>query len=154
MNQQQTTEAIRLIFSNAPYWFGAPPLKYLDKMLDGRKRFREAVAAHIAIPAPIIAATAGDAARLLCVFGHYDRAKTLIPSELHRLADAAAFCGTQSRELLAPMFRKPKRSQPKWESRYAHRRAIEQMSRLLRAAELTDGTVTAEEIRGVLAPWL
>lgn len=155
MAHRHDTEAIRLLLEHGQLWFGWPPIEGPDgKLIDGRVRFREAVALRIAIPPAARARTASEACRLLCIVGHYERAKEFVPSALHRIDDAAAFCGITERELIAPMFRKPKRPQPRWESRYAHRRAIEQMARLMRSAELTTGYVTADEIRGVLAPWL
>jgi len=136
-------------------WFGSPPIEFGGLQIDGRMRFREAVSLRVKVPHAIVARSAGDAAMFLCLGEHYDRARLLVPAELVCAADVAAFCHCAI-EVVAPMCRKS-RAHPRTVRAYntaRRREAIAGMAMLLRKAETSDGTVTGDQIRKVLAPWL
>lgn len=155
MSSRLDSETARMLLEGYRTWFGPPPINWENRYIDGRVRFREAVALRIQIPPAVKAKTIGDAARLLCLSGHYDRARLLVPAELICAADVGAFCGCPS-EVVAAMCRKSRRHMKNVRGYNTARRreAIEGMGRLLRKAEEGMGFVTADEIRKVLAPWL
>jgi hypothetical protein len=136
-------------------WFGPPPIYHGGMLVDGRVRFREAVSTGTATPQGVEASSNGDLIRLLCLVGHYDRAKLLVPEVLRNSKDLGAYCHCQP-EVVAPLCRKSMRHTATLRGNATARRreAIEGIARLLRTAENHGGVVTAEQIREVLRPWL
>lgn len=136
-------------------WFGPPPIYHGGMLVDGRVRYREAVAAHMVVPNGVEATSNGDLIRLLCLVGHYDRAKLLVPEVLCNSKDLGAYCHC-SPEVVAPLCRKSVRHRATLRGNATARRreAIEGIARLLRMAENHSGVVTADQIRDVLRPWL
>jgi hypothetical protein len=97
----------------------------------------------------------GDAVHLLCLAGHFDRAKILLPLGIETPDDAAAFCCCHSIDV-APMFSQRPRNCPTMKPRTTPRRrqAIEQIAILYREAREGTGYVSADQIQKVLAPWI
>jgi hypothetical protein len=153
-------QTARFLFGQLGTWYGPPRIVYGgaggtdNRLIDGRIRFREAVAhgleAH-ELPA-VRATTKGQVARLLCVVGHYERARDWIPTVLTTPAEVAAFCQCRA-EVVAPLCRR-RRSPMQAHTTPRRRAAIEGIARLLREAEQGNGSVTADQIRRVLGPWL
>jgi hypothetical protein len=136
-------------------WFGPPPIYHGGMLVDGRVRFREAVSIGLTPPKARDATSNGDLIRLLCLVGHYDRAKLLVPEVLSNSKDLGAYCHCPP-EIVAPLCRKSLRHQSTLRGNATARRreAIEGIARLLRTAENHGGIVTADQIREVLRPWL
>jgi hypothetical protein len=136
-------------------WFGPPPIYHGGLLVDARVRFREAVSSGLTPPKGIEAKSNGDLIRLLCLVGHYDRARLLVPEVFSNSRDLGAYCHC-SPEVVAPLCRKSMRHQSTLRGHATARRreAIEGIARLLRTAENHGGVVTSEQIREVLRPWL
>ena len=136
-------------------WFGPRPIYHGGLLVDGRVRFREAVSMGLTLPTSIEATSNGDLIRLLCLVGHYERAKLLVPEVLCNSRDLGAYCHCAP-EVVAPLCRKSVRhcGTLRGNATARRREAIEGITRLLRAAENHGGVVTAEQIREVLRPWL
>lgn len=136
-------------------WFGPSPIYHGGMLVDGRVRFREAVSIGLTPPQSIEAPSTGDLIRLLCLVGHYDRAKLLVPEVICNSKDLGAYCHCLP-EVVAPLCRKSirHRSTLRGNATARRREAIEGIARLLRTAENHGGVVTAEQIREVLRPWL
>lgn len=144
----------KFLLAQCQGWFGYPAIQYLDKYIDGRVRMQAAEESAFLFRS-IRVTTAGDAAAMLCIAGHYDRARKYVPDALQDARDIAAFCHCPV-EIVAPLARKhewvTQRMKP--HTTPARRRAIERMAQLLRKAEQTTGVVSADEIRDALRQWL
>jgi hypothetical protein len=155
-----TGEEARSLLTEFGGWFGPPRILWrrsesLTETIDGRTRFREAVALRMtAIPTKTVT-TAGDAARLLCWCGHYARARAIVPIELTDCRDVAAYCHC-SPELVSPMtIRRPTVPKNDRARNTARRReVISTIRHLLQQAENTDGIVTPDELRAALRAWI
>jgi hypothetical protein len=99
--------------------------------------------------------TDSEAAALLILNAHYDRALEFIPDALRvSVSDVAIYCDL-SREEVAPCFRKRKLVRMQSQTTPRRRVAIEKMAQLLREGEQSvDGRVPVSRIREALKPWL
>lgn len=148
-------------------WFGPPAIWYQGKCIDGRIRAQgiteifsryDRENGYLIIPlTSTTARTCGDAVRLLCLAGEYERVRELelIPIVLTDTSEIAAYCHCPE-EIVAPLairkhFRGPRMQA---HSTPARRRAIEKIAQLLRRAEQSTGTVTTTELRKALEQWL
>ena len=157
MNQPLDPETCRRLFRTYRSWFGPPPVAIDDNTIDGRMRFREAVAMGIQVPPAIQCDTVRVAIKLLCTAGHYDRAKAMMPLHwtTYRPDELAAVVGCD-REVIAPLF--AKRAKPttsaKQYTRAARRDALMRVAALYRAAVQSTGTVSCDELRVALGRFL
>jgi hypothetical protein len=156
-----TPESAAYLFSQYNDWFGPPVISLHGETLDGRTRLnylnervksnRGFALRHI----PTVSAfSSGEAAKLLCLAGHYDRARKFIPASLTSAKDIAAYCHCDT-SLVAPI---TTHRQPTPRSRtnntIRRRDTINRITELLRYGENTTGTVDTNDLRKVLAPWL
>jgi len=156
MNQQLTPELARYLFSNYGGWFGLPALVHHGALIDGRIRAEQR--GRIALVAKQVFSN-GEAIKFLCLAGHHERAKQMYrePIESFRnSAELAAYCHC-TRDLVAPLYCKHDgrhRRTTRALNTIKRRDAITRMGQLLRECEETNGTVTAEQLREALGPWL
>jgi len=154
----------RLLFEQYRTWYGPPAIRLNDELVDGRTRANALLQWRIRNrdgnrispqEHTITARSNAEAARLLCLAGHYDRARRIIPPELQRAEDVAAYCGCDA-IIVAPACKRnrivTRRMAP--HATKKRRDAIAIMARALREAQQTDGTISADVLREALAPWL
>jgi hypothetical protein len=156
MSRQLSPERAKELFSVYGTWFGPPAVRYRNTYIDGRVRV-VALKGSLATPSyPVSIRVRNDseAARILIINEHYERAIEYVPELLRNVKDCAAYCGLDN-EHVAPAFATGRGTPMRHHTTARRRRAIERMAILLREAEQSaTGTVTATEIRKVLAPWL
>jgi hypothetical protein len=156
LNDEQASSLLR----DFDGWFGPPMIQLRHgngaiQTIDGRVRFRAAVAAKTTVPIRTVT-TSGDAARILCIVGHYERAREFIPSELRDCRDVAAYCHCAP-EIVSPLtrVRRPKLPTNSRTINTARRRdVIISIRGLIRQAENSDGLVSSDELRKALRAWL
>jgi hypothetical protein len=158
MNLQTPPSNFSAIISAYGTWFGPPRIRFDAETIDGRKRQAAWEKMPLSIRRKGIptkdARTKGDLAQLLCLAGHYDRAREHIPEELTDIRDIAAYCHCEP-EIVAPI-RAAKRHAYKRRARnviYARRDTIEHIRQLMIDAERRGRDIKCDEVREVLRPW-
>ena len=158
MAAAERTDEFEAIFREYRHWFGPPVIFFGGKPIDGRRRiaaWETLPSALKCVPCPTICApTHGDAARLLCVAGHYNRAREYIPDTLTDLRDIAAYCHARI-ELVAPI-RAAERGRyvRRVRNRVAARRdTLAHIRRILIDADRRASDIDRELIRAALSPW-
>lgn len=149
------------LFNEYRAWYGPPTLSLHGETIDGRIRLAALSTLQLAKSRPFVdhvphvqANSAGEAAKYLCLAGHYDRARRFIPESLTSARDIAAYCHCDA-SLVAPIT-SCRRPRPRYTINNTIRRrdTINTLCHLLRVAEQTTGTVDASDLRKALTPWL
>lgn len=149
------------LFHEYRAWYGPPTLSLHGETIDGRVRLAALAALQISNSRPFVdhvphvqTNSSGEAAKFLCLAGHYDRARRFIPESLTSARDIAAYCHCDA-SLVAPIT-SCRRPRPRYTVNNTIRRrdTINTLCYLLRVAEQSTGTVDASELRKALSPWL
>jgi hypothetical protein len=157
MSERLTTATAIELFRQWKFWFGSPLIRFNGIVYDGRIRLT-ALQALGGVESTVLQAhvvrTHSELAKMLCVAGHYDRAREHVPDALlSNVHDVAAYCGS-SIELVAPMLIKGRPPRMKARTTVARRRAIEAMARAIREGENSTGYVTCNRLRELFSQWL
>lgn len=149
------------LFREYRSWYGPPTLSLHGETIDGRVRLAALGTLQLANSRPFIdhvphvqTNSAGEAAKYLCLAGHYDRARRFIPELLTSAKDIAAYCHCDA-SLVAPITscRRP-RARYTINNTIRRRDTINTLCYLLRVAEQSTGNVDAADLRKALSPWL
>ena len=157
---QLDTATATYLFDQYSTWFGPPALVLHGETLDGRIRLAslssryKASPRHIIPPLTVHANSAGEAAKFLCLAGHYDRARLYIPAALTTATDIAAYCHCDVSTVAPITTHRQPPSRSRYKNTVRRRDTMFTLVSLLRNAEQSTGLVDAADLRKALTPWL